>query len=184
MPETIHITCPGCKKTGIMRVNPDRSGKIRINCPNCGAKFEHTIDRRSYYRRSPLPSVRFGPLDFDFKDLSHRGELMDISATGCRIRFFGKPPKKEEQIGLYFRLPSADPPTGFGAETPSFDPLIDDYLSLEQNPDIRVGGKVVWVRETPGGGCEFGVRFVFQDEHAKKTIGFYLFPYHEPLTQK
>lgn len=184
MTATINITCPACKKKGVMRVDPKRKGKIRINCPNCGSKFEHTIDRRSYYRRSPLPLIRFGPLDFDFRDLSRRGELMDISATGCRIRVSEEPPRKADQIGIFFRLPSAEPPAGFGGETSSFDPSVNEYLSLEQNPDVQVGGEVVWVRELTDGGYEFGVRFIFAEEHAKKTIGFYLFPYHEPLERK
>ncbi|MBI4774359.1 MAG: PilZ domain-containing protein [Deltaproteobacteria bacterium] len=184
MTATIHITCPGCKKQGFMRVDPKRTGKIKVNCPNCGTKFEHTIDRRSYYRRSPLPLIRFGRLDFDFRDLSHRGELMDISATGCRIRVAEDPPRKGDQLGLYFRLPSAEPPAGLGGQTPSFDSSMNESLSLDHNPDVRVGGEVVWVRKSTDAGYEFGVRFIFEEEHAKKTIGFYLFPYHEPLERK
>ncbi len=150
--EQIVVACPECGQRGVVRDVADKGGKLSIKCSNCGARFSHLLDRRTYRRKVPYPSIRFGPFDFDFKNLLQRGELMDISINGMRLRTqTHNPPRESERLSVTFMLP--------GTSTA-----------------LKVGAEVVWVHHAADGWHELGTHFFHLTEHDRRSIGFYLMP--------
>ena len=144
---TLKIICPRCNATGTVPWEQMKGGKVQLRCPVCRENFPYFHERRQFFRKAPLPLVRFGAIGVDFEKLPGKGFIVDLSMTGMKMKVDSLP--QEQFINLNFQLPPAD-------------------------ESVRVSGEVVWVRPVEEGGYQTGVNFTHVDAHAKKQIGFFL----------
>lgn len=148
MTNSTRLVCPECGHTGVIRLPENMTGPIKLTCPRCKHTFHHISERRSFYRSQALPIVRYGPFHFDFEDLTQKGELVDLSMDGMRIRIKKTPPEEHTRVGLSFLLPGSD-------------------------EEIKAGAEVMWVNKEKDNVYAVGLRFFHLDPFAKTKIGFF-----------
>jgi len=178
MTDQVTLECPKCRKKGILRLSPEVGGSLTVKCPRCGNVFEQHVDRRSSYRKIPLPWVFFGPADSD--DLPYTGWLSDLSMSGCRIQTEKNAPIKGAWLNLEFKLDidtSEIPARERDALLKKDDGGIDRILHLL----IRARAKVMWANQVEKNHHEFGCEFITFGDHARKMLSLYLYPFHEPV---
>ena len=148
MTDSTKLVCPKCGQTGVIRLPEKTTGPITLTCPRCKHKFLHVSEKRAFYRSQPFPLVHYGPFHFDFVDLTQKGELLDLSMDGMRLRIKKTPPEEHERIGLSFSLPGSE-------------------------EEIKAGAEIMWIQKGQNDTYDIGLRFFHLDPFAKTKIGFF-----------